>query len=362
MVVKISENVLKQLYCKEMLTDKQIAEKLNTTRNDINRMRKKYDIKTIKRKDRNPLTNFVLKQLYEEEKLTDKEIGSRFGYSAGYVTELRKKYGIATNRSFQMHRKLDLTKIYAEYIREGLYQKEIADRYNVSKDWLITKWKAMGLKIKTNHRHGVYKSLLTNQIILEILTGTLLGDAHLSKRKKSCRLEIKHAVSQQEWVAWKIKRLSAVFNFSVSHIINTSGFEGQPQVRGISKTHPELSDIYREWYDEAGIKYISWSTLLTITPLTLAVWIMDDGSLNKKSYTLYSQSFSKEENQVLCDYLNQQLGLHARCRKHREGETVIAFPIEDYNFISGQLEYYFGKHVPSMAYKWGKNSYPVLQM
>lgn len=362
MAIKIGKEELVRLYEIEKLNDKEIGVLFNFSHRYIGYLRKQYNIKTMSRSERNPLNQQLLTYLYEHEKLTDAEIGEQYGYCESHIGYLRDKYGIKTNKSFQKHRKIDVVKIYNEYVEEGLYQQEIADRYGVSKDWLVIKWSEMGLKIRKNRRHGKFKSLLTNESAMEILTGTLLGDAYLGKTGKGYRIELKHAVSQQEWLAWKAKRLSSAFDFSFDYITDTRGFKGLPQVRAVSRLHPELDDVYFEWYEDDGKKYISLSSMLTITPLALAVWIMDDGTLNKKRYTIYSQSFTRDENDYLCEYLNDTFGLHARTRKHRDNEWVISFMAKDFNYISGYLEKYFAKDVPSMAYKWNKNSSPVLHM
>ena len=54
---------------------------------------------------------------------------------------------------------------------------------------------------------------------------------------------------------------------------------------------------------------------LFLTPLAIAVWVCDDGSRSGKGFKFCTNSFSKEEIQLLCDILYKKYNLKGRPNK-----------------------------------------------
>lgn len=140
----------------------------------------------------------------------------------------------------------------------------------------------------------------------EILVGTLLGDSCLIPNiwGKNYRLQVSHSRTQKELVDWKYKIFK---NFTLSSpkydkIINAWKF------RTIS--HPEFTDLYKGFYRNKK-KIVPKDIVKVITPVGLAVWFMDDGSIGprKQGYILNSQCFSLEENLKLKYCLEKKFGI-----------------------------------------------------
>jgi len=347
---------LQCLYVEEGKTDKEIGEHFGVSCSIARRRRLEAGIPTSPRWAHSHLDPELVRHLYEEEKLTDEAIGVRMGCSATTILNIRQRMGIITNRESQRLRQLDYVAIHQDYLSNYLQLKDVAEKYHVSADQLRLKWKELALETRRSRPTWEVRPLLNNQKSMEILTGTLLGDAYLSKGGVSHRLELKHASKQIEWLNWKANNLTASFEFRYSRIENVHGFTGQPQYRAISLTHPELADVYPLWYDATGRKYINSAIFQYFTPLTMAVWIMDDGSYNKHRYIIYSQSFTYEENALLVQTINERFNFHGQVKRHREHECILVFPAKDHETISKWLRQYFSRSITGMRYKWGEPS------
>lgn len=68
--------------------------------------------------------------------------------------------------------------------------------------------------------------------------------------------------------------------------------------------HKDFKQIAEMFYDKDRKKHIPKNLDIYFTPLTLAVWIMDDGNLKSKcNYRIASMGFTKEDNELLQSYL-----------------------------------------------------------
>ena len=79
--------------------------------------------------------------------------------------------------------------------------------------------------------------------------------------------------------------------------------------------HRQLLEYRRIFYP--GREKIVPSNIgeLLVSPLSLAVWYMDDGALNREAVHLNTQGFSKEENRLLQSVLKQNFGISCNLSK-----------------------------------------------
>src|SRR3989338_7925016 len=126
-----------------------------------------------------------------------------------------------------------------------------------------------------------------------ILVGTLLGDGYLYRnRYGSCCLEIKHAEAQKDYVFWIYKNLS---DFCPSQ---PKQRRDNNQWKFMTSSNDDLKFL-RQYFYPLNKK---------IVPESLAVWYMDDGSLDFRpkshyAFSLKTNSFSLEECHLLSDVL-----------------------------------------------------------
>ena len=124
----------------------------------------------------------------------------------------------------------------------------------------------------------------------EVISACLIGDGSLEKSGKYYRLRVGHTVRHSEYVLWKYKYLQRLCLTEPTYVPKTNS------LRFGTIGHPELSDLRYQWY-ENGVKIIPLE--FRLTPLTLAIWFMDDGCKHGKSVDFSVHCFSQESAENL---------------------------------------------------------------
>ncbi len=152
-----------------------------------------------------------------------------------------------------------------------------------------------------------------SQTQISVIIGSLLGDGYLRiiKGRSDAFLEVNHSFSQKEYVDWKYSILKDI---TVSAPKNRVIDDVRIAYRFYTKQHPEITQLYRIFYKN-GIKVIPKN--IHITPLSLAVWFMDDGSKCRTSDVyLNTQQFSHNDQMKLLNIL-KEFNLEARLNKDK---------------------------------------------
>ncbi len=166
-------------------------------------------------------------------------------------------------------------------------------------------------------------SLLSDQQ-WEIVLGSLMGDGCLSppvrQDSESAPLRIGHGAQQSAYLDWKVSLLE---NIPHSRTLNSKG-----AVFADFSPLAELHELRSAVYLGDGKKFLSEEYLKGLTPLSLAIWYMDDGSFSLRSKGLQQRTQGgsgrieicveamSEGSQVrLRDYLHDTHGLDVRLRK-----------------------------------------------
>lgn len=110
--------------------------------------------------------------------------------------------------------------------------------------------------------------------------------------KANALLEINHSVHQRSYVDWKHAQLAALVSTPPKL---RRGNGTRVAYRFVTRSLPELTPFYRRFY-ESGIKTIPE---LELSPLTMAVWFMDDGSKSRSAVYLNTQQFNDESQHRL---------------------------------------------------------------
>jgi len=149
-----------------------------------------------------------------------------------------------------------------------------------------------------------------SQIQQYILTGLLLGDGCLERKSKNSRLQVKQSVGKKEYVFW-------LYNYFSEFV----------------KTPPQQRKDTDQWYfaTRSLPQFEEWNTVfyknrkkivpenisqLLVSPITLAVWFMDDGTLDYRekshySFTYSTDSFSVKEVSLLQTALLENFGIES---------------------------------------------------
>ena len=152
-------------------------------------------------------------------------------------------------------------------------------------------------------------SLIEDQI--SILIGVFLGDGAMRK-KTHALLEINHSYAQKEYVDWLYQQFK-YFVDTKPKMRNSNG--NRIAYRFTTKSLPVFTQFYDTFFRNHRK---SVPERFIFTPLTLAVWYMDDGSRCDEDIYLNTQQFTKKEQQRLIDMLFQQYKIEATLNKDKK--------------------------------------------
>ena len=175
-----------------------------------------------------------------------------------------------------------------------------------------------------------------------IIIGTLLGDGYLRKMpgRKDAFLEVNHSISAKDYVEWKYSQLK---NISVGKPKERKGNGRRIAYRFYTSQHPELSEIYNQFYKN-GKKIVPDVELDSII---LAIWFMDDGS-KCRAHDVYlnTQQFSEADQRKLLNML-QKVGLQVSLNRDKTYYRLrfLKESVQKFNKIIAQ------HIIPSMRYK-----------
>jgi recombination protein RecA len=190
----------------------------------------------------------------------------------------------------------------------------------------------------------------------QVLLGGLMGDGALSRSKSgyAARLRWGHGAKQTEYGDWKA---SLFANLGVSRSTNSKGavfHDVQPLA--------ELADLRDAVYFIDGQKTFSHDYLKLLTPLSLAIWYMDDGGFTLRSKGLQArtaggtgrseicvQAMDQTTRQRLADYLADTWDIKAKLRlSGARRRAVLTFSKDETDKLHALIAPFVH---PSMDYK-----------
>lgn len=257
-------------------------------------------------------------------------IAEKYGYSDPRF--LRKKA-----KQWDLPPKRTILKPSKEVLSQMLYEKNMTP-YQIAEElgygeggWsnIYAYCRKYGLSFDFSRNHELHNTPFT-QRQQEIVFGTLLGDGYLrptnsNAENHSYALSLCHGEKQIEYLKWKFQEFE-YFVTTKTFAVSRRSFRGNAPTYAFSTiSHPFLTDAHRICYNANGKKDVSEEWITKLTPLSLAVWYMDDGSLNKRYHTivLCTNSFSQEGQLLLMNFLEEQYGIDSVLEKRRNGQTVI---------------------------------------
>lgn len=176
----------------------------------------------------------------------------------------------------------------------------------------------------------------------DVLVGSMLGDGTLRRQgnRKNALLEVNHSIKHHQYVDWKYGHFAQL----------TKSPPKQRQGRGVrvayrftTRSLPEFTEYYLQYYC-GGKKVIP--TDLKLSPLSLAVWFMDDGARSRSSFYLNTQQFIVVEQQLLQNAL-LKLGIRSSLNRDK-----IYFRIRVASGSAGRMQSMIAPFVlPCLRYK-----------
>jgi len=148
-----------------------------------------------------------------------------------------------------------------------------------------------------------------------IIIGSLLGDGYLDKnRYGSICLEVKQKSDHKDYIFWLWKELKNLCGRQPSQR------KDNHQWRLLTRYGKELK-FYHDLFYKNRKKIIRKDIIRILKhPLSLAIWYMDDGTLDRRvhnhyAYRFATHCFSKAEQKILVAALYENFGLKVTIQK-----------------------------------------------
>lgn len=162
-----------------------------------------------------------------------------------------------------------------------------------------------------------------NYDILTIIIGSLLGDGTMEKDGNGSRFAFYHEKANGEYLLWLHSAISAVGYCKSDIPIIQTRWNINGQLRYIYRfrtyTYSSFNWIYEEFFPNAKQRKIIPSSdvlNLYLSPMALAIWIMDDGTRYKnRGLRFCTNSFTLKEVQYLASLLETKYLLNTSIHK-----------------------------------------------
>lgn len=144
-----------------------------------------------------------------------------------------------------------------------------------------------------------------------VILGSLLGDGSITigKGYKNARFQFRHSDKQKDYFDWKVSLLREISTPSACHEQASDGFGKKANPAGKkwhyqSKALESLTELHSQVYKK-GRFTIRRRWLNHLTPQSLAVWWLDDGSIisNGRKGVLCTDGFDEKSVNLIARYL-----------------------------------------------------------
>jgi hypothetical protein len=316
---------------------------------------------------------------YVVEELSAKQIAKLIGSAFGTVIRALRLHGISVRACLDSFR-IRSKKGYGCRKYPLLNDKDwLQQKYEVEKCSTNVITELVGAKTANSVRQALIRNGIEVRCISdgltcnrkddgfilneEVITGTLLGDAMMN---------IWNEKSEKSYPKFRKRNKFYDHVLCVANIL--CGIAGKERIKEewhntngkwhqcfcfSTLSHKELKPYFNKWYPENNnfIKLVPRDIILT--PTVLLHWFLDDGSaywrrkesvIKQVVITMCSESFSKEDQEWLCNKMREKFNLKCRVKPYSDGTGWrIEFPQSQAKLF---YEIIGPSPVASLAYKW----------
>jgi len=240
-----------------------------------------------------------------------------------------------------------------EYYRNKLTQEEIAEKYGISRQTVIVYLRQYGLSPLKPYERNEAQELTAKQE--EFLIGTMLGDGclQIAKNGTNSWLTIKHSYKQMPYVEWKYEIMESFAGCSIKS--SEEYAHGKLYRKAYFRTicHPVFTDLQRMFYDK-GVKVVTNEIASMLTPFSMAVWFMDDGTRSRNHLEFATHSYTTPELERLQKVFRDRFNIHTSLwfAGYRKGSNQKMYKIGILKKSVDQLISMMSSYIiPSMMYK-----------
>lgn len=192
-----------------------------------------------------------------------------------------------------------------------------------------------------------------NLDVISVLVGSLLGDGHAERLKTGgVKFIFRQQAKHKEYLFYLYeffnKRGYCTNNLPVLYK-QTYGIKVYEAYRFNTYTFSSWMWLYKLFYTNSKVKVIPNNISELLTPLALAIWIMDDGTWKNPGVRIATNCFTKEEVELLKLTLETKFNLKSSLHKNN-GKYQLYIKQESIPLLRELVLSYF---VPSMLYKLG---------
>lgn len=192
-----------------------------------------------------------------------------------------------------------------------------------------------------------------NEEIMSFLVGCILGDAGAERNMNGgVRFIFKQSAIHKEYLYFLHEFLNRR-GYCNNDIPALKEYHG-PYIfyfyfKFDSYSFTSLLPLYHSFYSNKGVKRIPYNIQELLTPLALAIWIMDDGSQHGNGLRLATHCFTEMEVELLMFAINSKFNLI--CTKHLNNKCHVIYISSK---SMDKLKNLVVPHMcPSMLYKLG---------
>lgn len=146
----------------------------------------------------------------------------------------------------------------------------------------------------------------------EIILGSLLGDGCLRKTRgyTNASFWFRHSIIQKEYFFWKAEKLKSISSDRCVQVQKPDGWSKNNKLQYHSRVNIWLTQLHEVAYRDGRLN-IKAKWLRYLSPISLMIWWLDDGSLirNSRQGLFCTEGFTQKEVLILSKYLKQRWGI-----------------------------------------------------
>jgi len=279
------ETIVIDLLTVKGYTDSKAASELGVSKMTISRIRIRHNIKPKSKhtKDQYTLsqeTNDNLRVLYFSGK-NDYEISTLMHIGRGTLRKWRMENGVSSQSNKKGLNKKDADDMYALYC-SGIKTDQIAVKYGLNRTSVSRHLKKNGFKVIDNR--NMPSDIVLNSPLKEyqkqVLIGELFGDGGIcSTSDEKAHYYFAQSNNQDFFTFFK-------YTIFKDFIVNVYTNKKYSAVNVSTWSTPYFKKWHRVFYPD-GKKVLTGELIRYVDPISLAVWYMGDGSLNRKTPTFH---------------------------------------------------------------------------
>uniref|UniRef100_UPI002A822E7C LAGLIDADG endonuclease n=1 Tax=Saccharomycopsis fibuligera TaxID=4944 RepID=UPI002A822E7C len=194
--------------------------------------------------------------------------------------------------------------------------------------------------------------------IMEMMYGSLLGDAHAERRKESkgTRMTFYQEGSHDDYLLYLHSLIANLgfCNTNVPKITTRLSKNGKTRkmMRFSTWTYDQFNHMHSLWYSSNGRKRLPSNLDKYLSPLALSMWIMDDGGKMGSGLKLATNNFTLKEVEYLILLTKNMYNIDSTMHKTGSDNQYNVYMMSHsmptlVNIVKPYI-------IPSMKYKFGK--------